>query len=300
MIFIDRGFPPAASGIYQLARRIFPICSVGSARWATVWEMGRTSSVTTRAATFAEFDGARVLITGGASGIGAALVAGFAAQGAKVAFLDRDATAAEATIAAVPGNTGRKPVFHAADLGKVEDAQKATDAAIADLGGLDVLVNNVGWDDRRATEDVTSDYWDLSMSVNLKAGFFTSRACMAALKTSGRGAVVNFSSIAFMMNLPDMPVYLTAKAGIVGMTKALAGEFGRHGVRVNAILPGMVLTERQKELWISDNAAADHRARQCLDFSLAPEDMVGPCLFLASQSARAISAQTLIVDGGYF
>jgi galactose dehydrogenase len=254
--------------------------------------------VVSPSAQFEDLRSARVLITGGASGIGAALVAGFARQGAKVGFIDIDADGAENVIACSPSST--KPLFRRADVADVEATRAAVADLIAALGGLDVLVNNVGWDDRHDTEVVTEAYWDRNMAVNLRAAFFISQSCLPALKASNRGAIVNFSSIAFMMNLPDLPVYLTAKSGMIGMTKALAGQFGKDNVRVNAILPGMVLTERQKEMWISDEAEAAHRERQCLKFSLTAEDMVGPCLFLASDSARAITAQSLIVDGGYF
>lgn len=249
-------------------------------------------------ARFEDLHSSRVLITGGASGIGAALVCGFARQGARVSFIDIDAASADTTIAASDG--AHKPIFRRADVSEVEATGSTVAELISELGGLDILINNVGWDDRHDAEAVTEAYWDRNMSVNLRAAFFVSQACLPALKASGRGAIVNFSSIAFMMNLPDLPVYLTAKSGMIGMTKALAGQFGKDNVRVNCILPGMVLTERQKELWISDEAATAHRERQCLKFSLTAEDMVGPCLFLASDSARAITAQSLIVDGGYF
>lgn len=252
----------------------------------------------TPSALFEDLRTARVLITGGASGIGAALVAGFCRQGASAAFIDIDAAAAERTIMASSGRT--KPLFRRVDVADIDATRAGVGELIAELGGLDVLVNNVGWDDRHDAETVTEAYWDRNISINLRAAFFISQTCLPALKASGRGAIVNFSSIAFMMNLPDLPVYLTAKSGTIGMTKALAGQFGKDNVRVNAILPGMVLTERQKELWISDEAEAAHRERQCLKFSLIAEDMVGPCLFLASDSARAITAQSLIVDGGYF
>ncbi|WP_246660220.1 SDR family oxidoreductase [Rhizobium sp. FKL33] len=237
-------------------------------------------------------------MTGGASGIGAALVAGFARQGARIAFIDIDDAAAQKAIASTKAPI--QPLYRHADVSEIEPTRAAVTELIAELGGLDVLVNNVGWDDRHDAETVTEAYWDRNISVNLRAAFFVSQTCLPALKASGRGAIVNFSSIAFLMNLPDLPVYLTAKSGMIGMTKALAGQFGKDNVRVNCILPGMVLTERQKELWISDEAANAHRERQCLKFSLTADDMVGPCLFLASDSARAITAQSLIVDGGYF
>jgi NAD(P)-dependent dehydrogenase (short-subunit alcohol dehydrogenase family) len=127
--------------------------------------------------------------------------------------------------------------------------------------------------------------------------FFVTQAALPYLSRAG-GSVINFSSIAYLLNLPDFPAYATAKAGIIGLTKALAGKLGPDNIRVNAILPGMILTERQKQLWITQSDADAMVARQCLKFSLSPEDLVGPCLFLASDCSRAITAQSLIVDGG--
>lgn len=249
-------------------------------------------------ASFPELAGAGVLITGGASGIGAALVEGFCAQGARVAILDKDETAAEALLEKLSAR-GFAPLFLACDLTRIDTVRACVSEAGGRLGGLKVVINNAGWDDRHDIEAVTEDYWDNNQAVNLKPVFFVTQAALPFLKANGAGSVINFSSIAYMMNLPDMPAYATAKAGIIGLTKGLAGRLGPDNIRVNAVLPGMVLTERQKALWISDGAAAAHRDRQCLKFSLVAEDMVGPCLFLASNAARAITAQSIIVDGGY-
>jgi NAD(P)-dependent dehydrogenase (short-subunit alcohol dehydrogenase family) len=248
-------------------------------------------------AKFTDLDGAGILITGGASGIGAALARGFAAQGSKVAILDRDRDAGLKTIAAISEAGGHIPVFEPVDLRDVAAAKAAVNRAAEQLGGLKVLINNVAWDDRHDFESVSEDYWNDNISVNLRPAFFVSQAALPYLR-SGGGSIINFSSVAFMMNLPGMPAYLTAKAGLVGMTKGLAGQFGVDNIRVNAILPGMVLTERQKQLWITDEAAEAHRARQALKFSLTAEDMIGPCLFLASDCSAAMTAQSLIVDGG--
>ena len=250
-------------------------------------------------AKFADLEDAGVLITGGASGIGAALAEGFAAQGAKVAILDIDRSAGEKTVADLSGRAKHAPIFEQVDLRNVESTRKAVGGAAQRLGGLRVVVNNAAWDDRHELDATTPEYWDLSLSINLRPVFFVTQAALPYLKTSGSGSIINFSSIAFLMNLPDMPAYSTAKAGIIGMTKALAGKLGPDNIRVNAILPGMVLTPRQKELWVSDEAAERHKQRQALKFSLTPADMIGPCLFLASACSGAITAQSLIVDGGY-
>jgi NAD(P)-dependent dehydrogenase (short-subunit alcohol dehydrogenase family) len=250
-------------------------------------------------AKFADLKDAGVLVTGGASGIGAALVEGFARQGARVAILDIDKAAAEQTMARLAGRVTFTPVLQLVDLRDVEATRRAVDAAASQLGGIKVVVNNAAWDDRHDVDSTTADYWDLSLSINLRPAFFVTQAARPYLKASGSGSVINFSSIAFMMNLPDMPAYSTAKAGIIGLTKSLSHTLGADNIRINTLLPGMVLTERQKELWVSDASAEAHRQRQALKFSLTADDMVGPCLFLASTCSGAISAQSLIVDGGY-
>lgn len=250
-------------------------------------------------AKYTDLEDAGVLITGGASGIGAALVEGFARQGARVAILDIDKAAGEKTLAYLAGRVRHVPVLQTVDLRDIEATRDAVATAAEKLGGLKVVVNNAAWDDRHEFEATSPEYWDLSLSINLRPIFFVTQAALPYLKAAGGGSVINFSSIAFLMNLPDMPAYSTSKAGVIGLTKALAGKLGPDNIRVNAILPGMVLTPRQKELWVSDDAAEDHKQRQALKFSLTPEDMVGPCLFLASNSSGAISAQSLIVDGGY-
>jgi NAD(P)-dependent dehydrogenase (short-subunit alcohol dehydrogenase family) len=260
--------------------------------------LGGTAGMVMPSAKFTDLDGMGVLITGGASGIGAALAAGFAAQGSKVAILDRDRNAALVAVEAI-AKTGVAPVFEEVDLRDVDAAQSAVHRAAEKLGGLRVVVNNAAWDDRHDFEGVSVDYWDNNLAVNLRPAFFVSQAATPYLRAGGGGSIINFSSIAFMLNMPDLPIYETAKAGIIGMTKGLAGKLGVDHIRVNALLPGMVLTERQKALWVSDSAAEAHRLRQALKFTLTAEDMIGPCLFLASDCSAAVTAQSLIVDGGY-
>jgi NAD(P)-dependent dehydrogenase (short-subunit alcohol dehydrogenase family) len=250
-------------------------------------------------AKFSDLSDVEVLITGGASGIGAALAQGFAAQGSKVAIIDRDREAALRTVEAIAGMTRHAPVFEEADLRDIQAAQAAVRNAAEKLGGLKVVVNNAAWDDRHDFDAVTQAYWDNNIAINLRPAFFVSQAAAPYLRAGGGGSIINFSSIAFMLNMPELPIYETAKAGIIGMTKALAGKLGDDNIRVNSVLPGMVITERQKALWVSDEAAEAHRLQQVLKFTLMAQDLVGPCLFLASDCSAAISAQSLIVDGGY-
>ena len=248
-------------------------------------------------ATFPDLQDAGVLITGGASGIGAALVEGFAAQGAKVAFIDINQPAGTALAQKLSG-ARHAPLFLSADLSDIQATRNAVAHAGDAFGDIRVLISNAAWDDRKDLEDLTEDYWQKSHDINLRPVVFVAQAALPYMRRAGGGSIINFSSIAYLLNMGEFPAYTTAKAGIVGLTKSLAGRLGRENIRVNAILPGMVLTERQKELWVSDEAAASFLDRQALKFSLHAEDMVGPCLYLASDCSRAVTAQTMIVDGG--
>ncbi|PWJ74441.1 NAD(P)-dependent dehydrogenase (short-subunit alcohol dehydrogenase family) [Pseudaminobacter salicylatoxidans] len=250
-------------------------------------------------ARFPDLQDASVLITGGGSGIGAALVEGFALQGAKVAFIDIADAPSKALCVRVGEQAGASPLFLNADLRDIEALRACVVRAAEAHGPVTVLVNNAALDDRHAVEDVTVDYWDNNQSINLRPHFFTAQAVAPGMKRAGRGSIINFTSTSFMINHPDMPSYTTAKAGIVGLTKGLAGELGPHGIRVNAVAPGWVVTERQRALWVTEEALAAHVSRQCIRQVMQPHDMVGPCLFLASDASRMLTAQTLIVDAGF-
>jgi NAD(P)-dependent dehydrogenase (short-subunit alcohol dehydrogenase family) len=248
-------------------------------------------------AVFPDLKDVGVLITGGASGIGAALVEGFAAQGAKVGFIDIDRSAGE-TLAARLAGMQHAPLFARADLSDLEAMRDAVTTIGEAMGSLRVLINNAAWDDRKDLEELTQEYWQKSHDINLRPVLFVSQAALPYMRKAGGGAIINFSSIAYLLNMGEFPAYATAKAGIIGLTKSLAGKLGKENIRVNAVMPGMVLTERQKKLWVSDDAANAFLDRQALKFSLVAEDMIGPCLYLASDCSRAVTAQTMIVDGG--
>lgn len=250
-------------------------------------------------AKFPDLDGASVLITGGGSGIGAAVTEGFARQGARVAFIDIAETTSLALCDRIEKETGRRPLFLKTDLRDVEALRAAVASAAAAHGPVTVLINNAALDDRHALEDVTVDYWDNNQSINLRPHFFTAQAVAPGMKAAGKGSIINFTSTSFLINHPDMPSYTAAKAGIIGLTKGLAGRLGKDGIRVNAIAPGWVITERQQSLWVTDASLAAHVAKQCIRQVMKPDDIVGPCLFLASDAARMLTAQTLIVDGGF-
>ncbi len=235
-----------------------------------------------------------VLITGGASGIGAALVAAFAAQGAKVTFLDIDRVAGEA----LAEKLGSGVQFMECDLSNVAALQAAVQQAGDRTGTMDIVINNAARDDRHDIDTFSEAEWDHNQAVNMKPVFFVIQAALPFLRKAGGGSIINFSSIAFLLNMGELPSYTAAKAGIIGLTKALAGRLGPENIRVNAILPGMVVTERQRQLWLTDDSIAAFQKKQCLQRTLTAEDMVGPVLFLASASSGAMTAQTMIVDGG--
>ncbi len=245
----------------------------------------------------ADLKGKSVFITGGGSGIGAALTEGFIAQGARVAFVQRsDASDFCEQVGARYGTAPRFIPCDLTDIGALQDAfQVAADAN----GPVDILVNNAANDQRHKTEDVDEAYWDAAMAINLKAYFFAAQAAISQMKSNGGGAIINFSSVAFMAGMAGFPAYTSANAAIVSLTQTLAREFGRDGIRVNAVAPGMVITPRQMDLWLTEDSIARHLENQCIPETLMPADIVGPVLFLASTASRMITGQTLIVDGGF-
>ncbi len=248
-------------------------------------------------ARFADLENASVLITGGDSGIGAALTEGFVRQGAKVAFIDIAEEPSKALCEAL-AETGNRPLHLSADLRDIGALRAAIAEAAARHGPVTVLVNNAARDDRHAAEELTPESWDANLAVNLRPHFFTLQAVVDGMKQAGKGSIVNFTSTAYMLNIGDMPAYTAAKAGVVGVTKAMAGRYGRHGIRVNAIAPGWVVTDRQRKLWVKGDNLDSHIARQAIPRMMVADDMVGPCLFLASDASAMLTAQTLIVDGG--
>lgn len=250
-------------------------------------------------AVFPDLKGKPVLITGGGSGIGAALTEGFVRQGAKVAFIDIAEVPSLELCDRLEQETGSRPLHIRADLRDVEALRAAVAKAEAAHGPALVLINNAALDDRHDMAAVTPDYWDANQAVNLRPHFFTAQAVAEGMKAAGTGSIINFTSTSFMINLGNMPSYTTAKAGIIGLTKGLAGALGPHGIRVNAIAPGWVMTERQQKLWVTEEGLAAHVARQCIREVMVPDDIVGPCLFLASDASRMLTAQTMIVDGGF-
>lgn len=246
-------------------------------------------------ATFHDLSGKSVFITGGGAGIGASLTEGFLQQGAKVAFVQRsDSTAFCDEMEQKHGN---RPLFIPCDITDIPALEVAIAQASDAHGAVEVLVNNAANDHRHNVGDVTEEFWDWSQAINLKAYFF---ACQAVANGMGdsRGAIVNFSSISYMMGNPGYPSYTSANAGITGMTRSLARELGPRNIRVNALAPGWVLTEKQLDKWATPEALAAHLERQCLKEHLAPQDVIDATLFLSSSASRMITGQLMAVDGG--
>lgn len=243
--------------------------------------------------TYPGLSGRTAIITGGASGIGAAIVRGFAREGAKVAFLDIDDTAGKA----MATETGA--LFMRCDLLDLEALKAALAQAQASLGPAHVLVNNAANDQRQAFEQVTPEAFDWMIGVNFRHVFFACQAVLPAMRAAGGGAIVNMSSGVWMGGGNDMEAYSAAKAAIVGLTNALARDYGKHRIRVNAVAPGMITTERQRRLWYPDESAiAAGLARQCTPDPVTEADVAEVVLFLASDAARGVTKQLIPVNGG--
>lgn len=234
-----------------------------------------------------------VVVTGGASGIGAAIVAAFARQGAKVFFLDileKEGTALADELAMSP----QPPVFEKCDLRDID----AITRFFAKIGPVDVLVNNAGNDDRHHFADITPAYWDDRMAVNLRHMLFCAKAAAAGMKSRGGGAIINFGSISWHLGLPDLVLYETAKAGIEGMTRALARELGKDGIAVTAVVPGNVRTPRQMQ-WYSPSAEAEIVEQQCIKERVEPHHVAALVLFLASEGGRMCTGHEYWIDAGW-
>ena len=249
-------------------------------------------------ASYPSLSGVPVVVSGGASGIGAAMVRAFAAQGAKVGFLDIAVAAGEQLAEELTG-AGHTAAFVACD---VTDTA-ALGAAIAQLaslhGSTQVLVNNAGHDQRHDWAEVTPHYWDERMAVNLKHAFFAIQAVAPSMIRAGKGSIINLGSISWMIRTPKIPIYETAKAATHGLTRAMAGELGRSGIRVNSLVPGAVITERQLALWLDDAALAAIKAGQALDGLVMPDDVARMALFLAADDSAMITGQQFLVDAGW-
>ena len=239
-----------------------------------------------------------VFISGGGSGIGASIVEGFVRQGAKVGFVDIDESASDGLVRKLKG-TGPVPRFIRCDVRDIEQLRSAINTTQSAFGDIGVLVNNAARDDRHPIESVTVEFWDERVAVNLRHQFFASQAVVDQMKRLGGGSIINFSSISWMIATGGMPVYTTSKAAVHGLTRGLARDLGLFNIRANTVSPGWVMTERQKKLWVTAEGEKQMDAVQCLKGRIQPEDVANMALFLASDDAKMITSQNLIIDAGW-
>jgi NAD(P)-dependent dehydrogenase (short-subunit alcohol dehydrogenase family) len=250
-------------------------------------------------AIYPSLSGKTVVITGGGSGIGASMVEAFAQQGARVFFLDVAEDDSLALQESLRGSA-HPPVFHRCDLRSADAIQNTFNAIAEAAGPIEILVNNAGNDDRHEIEAVTPAYWDERIAVNLRHQFFCAQAVAAGMRKLGRGVILNLGSVSWHLALPNLAIYMTAKAGIEGLTRGLARDLGDAGIRVNCIIPGAIRTPRQMELWQSPESEAKVVASQCLRLRIEPEHVARMALFLASDDASRCSGRDYFVDAGWY
>src|SRR5690349_5813946 len=252
-----------------------------------------------RYASYPSLEDRVVFVTGGGSGIGAAVVEHLCGQRARVAFVDIQREASEALVARIAGRGLPAPSFIGCDLRDIAALRAAVAAAEARLGPIRVLVNNAAHDERHAIEAVTPEYWDDRFAVNLRHQFFATQAVVPGMAAAGGGSIINFGSTSWLVGQGGMPAYLSAKAAVAGLTRALARDLGPRNIRVNAVVPGWIMTERQVTLWLTPEGEQELMRRQCLKRKLVPEDIARVVCFLAADDSDACTNQSYVVDGGW-
>lgn len=246
-------------------------------------------------AIYPDLAGKTVIVTGGASGIGEAIVRGFVGQGAHVGVLDLDADRGER----LKIELGDAIRFIACDVTDIAGLKSAINALRDGFGPIDCLINNAAHDERHQTLEVTEAYWDGRIAVNLKHQFFAAQAVLPDMMAKGAGSIVNLGSCSWIIGQGGMAAYTASKSAVLGLTRSLARDFGEHGVRVNAVAPGWIMTERQLALWVTPETEKSIYENQCLKRRLVPDDVARLVLFLCSDDASAITNQHHIVDGGW-
>ena len=246
-------------------------------------------------ATYPDLMDKSVFITGGGAGIGAFLTEGFLAQGAKVSFVQR--SNASESVAQMKAKYKNAPLAITCDITDIDALQAAMDKAAAAHGVINVVVNNAGDDTRHSLAQTSVQAWDLCQNINLRPHFFTAQKAAQGMAESG-GSIINVSSVSYMMGNAGYPGYVAANAGINGLTRALARELGPQNIRVNSLMPGWVMTDKQLKMWATPESMSQHLEKQCLKTHLKPEDIVGATLFLASSASRMMTGQAMVVDGG--
>jgi NAD(P)-dependent dehydrogenase (short-subunit alcohol dehydrogenase family) len=250
------------------------------------------------AAIYSDLAGKTVVITGGGSGIGAAIVQRFAEQKAKVAFIDIAREASEA-LAGTLTKAGHQVRFEHADLTDIEALRAAISRIREAYGPIQILINNAAHDERHPTPDVTPGYWDDRIAVNLKHQFFAAQAVLPDMQAAKGGVIINFGSVSWMAGQGGMAAYTAAKSAVLGLTRSLARDYGPDNIRVNAIAPGWIMTQRQIDKWLTPEGEAELMQRQCLKRKLQPDEIAKFTVFLASEEASACTNQQYVVDGGW-
>ena len=250
-------------------------------------------------AVYPSLRGQVAFVSGGATGLGEEFVSSLAAQGARVAFVDVNEQAGAALAQRIAERGDPEPLFLPCDVRDIPAVQQAIATAAERLGPITVLVNNAARDDRHKVMEMDLARWDEEMAVNLRHHFFTAQAVVPMMREAGRGSIINLGSISAHIDLVDLPGYITAKAGIEGLTRTLARELGPWGIRVNCIIPGWIMTEKQLTQWVTPEAEASIERNQCLPQKLYPDDVARMLLWLAADDSRSCTAQNWVVDGGW-
>ena len=238
-----------------------------------------------------------VVITGGASGIGSSIVEQFINQGSKVAFLDKEKKLGKKLLEKFKNNK-HKPLFKCCNLKNINSLKTIITEIRKELGLVSILINNAANDERHSIESVTEEFWDDRMDVNLKHYFFAIQSVFKDMKTLGDGKIVNIGSFSWMLGQGNMPAYTTAKSAVMGLTRTIARDLGKFNIRVNSVVPGWIITERQKKFWLTPEAEKEQLERQCIKRMLVPDDIAKAVLFFASDQSSGCTAQNYVIDGG--
>lgn len=249
-------------------------------------------------ASYPSLKGRVVLVSGGGSGIGASVVEHFCEQGSKVGFVDLDEAASKALVETIGRKGHPAPVFLKCDVRDTKAYQAAIGEIAGKLGAVMALVNNAARDDRHTLDEVTEEFWNERMAVNLRHQYFAIQAVAPGMRKAGGGSIVNLSSMSYVAMTRNLSVYQAAKAAAIGMTRGLARDLGGDMIRVNSVMPGWIMTERQIKLWLTPEAEAELMKQQCLPEKLYPPDIARMILWLAADDSRLVTAQNFIVDGG--